>query len=95
MQGYNQEEGINYDETFSPVDKMEAIRMLITFASYKGLKLYQMNVKSALLNGYFKEEMFVEQPPLFESHEFPDYVYKLDKALYGLKQCHDPKLTWS
>jgi len=86
VQGYNQEEGIDYEETFAPVARIEAIRILIAFAAHKGIKLYQMDVKSAFLNGYLKEEVFVKQPPGFESTEFPDHVFKLDKALYGLKQ---------
>lgn len=86
VQVYNQEKNIDYDETFTPVAKIETIRMLIAIASYMGFKLYQMDMKSAFLNGYLKEEVFDCQPPRFESHEFPDHVYKLDKVLYGLKQ---------
>ena len=86
VQGYNQQEGIDYDETFAPVARLEAIRLLIAFAAHKGFKLYQMDVKTAFLNGYLKEEVFVKQPPGFEDVEFPYYVFKLDKALYGLKQ---------
>ncbi|GJX32057.1 retrovirus-related pol polyprotein from transposon TNT 1-94 [Tanacetum coccineum] len=85
-QGYSQEEGINYDETFAPVARMEAIRIFLAFATYMNFKVYQMDVKSAFLNGKMKEEVYVTQPPSFESSEFPDYVCKLDKALYGLKQ---------
>lgn len=85
-QGYNQEECVDYDETFSLVSRMEAIRMLISFASDMGFKLYQMDAKSIFLHGYLKEEVFACQPLRFESHEFPDHVYKLKKALYGLKQ---------
>ena len=86
VQGYNQEEGIDYEETFAPVARMEAIRILIAFAAHMEIKLYQMDVKSAFLNGYLKEEVYVKQPPGFESDEFPNHVFKLDKALYGLKQ---------
>ncbi|XP_070032924.1 uncharacterized protein [Nicotiana tomentosiformis] len=86
VQGYNQEEGIDYDETFAPVARMEAIRILIAFASHMEFKLFQMDVKSAFLNEYLKEEVFVKQPPRFECHEHPEHVFKLDKALYGLKQ---------
>nr|XP_033514403.1 uncharacterized protein LOC117279058 [Nicotiana tomentosiformis] len=82
---YNQEEGIDYDETFAPVARMQAIRMLLAFAAHMEFTLYQMDVKSAFLNGYLKEEVFVKQPPGFESEEFPDYVFKLDKDLYGRK----------
>ncbi|GJS23253.1 retrovirus-related pol polyprotein from transposon TNT 1-94 [Tanacetum coccineum] len=86
VQGYSQEEGIDYDETFAPVARMEAIRIFLAFATYMNFKVYQMDVKSAFLNGKLKEEVYVKQPPGFESSEFPDYVCKLDKALYGLKQ---------
>ncbi|GKA89350.1 retrovirus-related pol polyprotein from transposon TNT 1-94, partial [Tanacetum coccineum] len=81
-----QEEGIDYDETFAPMARMEAIRIFLAFATYINFKVYQMDVKSAFLNGKLKEEVYVKQPPGFESSEFPDYVCKLDKALYGLKQ---------
>ena len=84
--GYNQEEGIDYEETFAPVTRLEAIRILLAFASMKGFKLYQMDVKSAFLNGYIKEEVYVEQPPGFEDHKHPNHVYRLKKTLYGLKQ---------
>lgn len=66
--------------------RIEAIRILVAFATYMEIKLYQMDVKSAFLNGYLKEEVYVSQPPGFESSEFPNHVFKLDKALYGLKQ---------
>ncbi|GJS93240.1 retrovirus-related pol polyprotein from transposon TNT 1-94 [Tanacetum coccineum] len=65
---------------------MEAIRIFLAFATYMNFKVYQMDVKSAFLNGKLKEEVYVKQPPGFESSEFSDYVCKLDKALYGLKQ---------
>ena len=84
--GYNQEEGIDYDETFAPVARLEAIRLLLAYASSMNIKLYQMDVKSAFLNGIINEEVYVEQPPGFKSQEFPNHVYKLNKALYGLKQ---------
>uniref|UniRef100_A0A2N9HS02 CCHC-type domain-containing protein n=1 Tax=Fagus sylvatica TaxID=28930 RepID=A0A2N9HS02_FAGSY len=85
-QGYNQEEGIDYGETYAPVARLEAIRMLLAFACFKNFKLFQMDVKSAFLNGFIAEEVYVEQPPGFENHEFPNHVFKLSKALYGLKQ---------
>ena len=85
-QGYNQEEGIDYEETFAPVARLESIRMLLAFASHKEFILYQMDVKSAFLNGYIVEEVYVEQPPGFQDHKYPNYVFKLKKALYGLKQ---------
>jgi hypothetical protein len=85
-QGYSQKEEIDYEETFAPVARLEAIRILLAFSVAKGFKLYQMDVKSAFLNGFLEEEMYVMQPPGFESVEFPHKVYRLRKALYGLKQ---------
>ncbi|GKD43530.1 retrovirus-related pol polyprotein from transposon TNT 1-94 [Tanacetum coccineum] len=85
-QGYNQQEGIDYDETFAPVVRLEAIRIFLAFATYMNFIVYQMDVKSAFLNGKLKEEVYVNQPPSFESNEFPNHVCKLDKALYRLKQ---------
>jgi hypothetical protein len=85
-QGFSQKEGIDYEETFSPVARLEAIRILLAFSMAKGFRLYQMDVKSALLNGFLEEEVYVRQPPGLESAEFPHLVYKLRKALYGLKQ---------
>jgi len=86
VQGYNQEERIDYEETFAPVARLEAIRILVAFVAHMEIKLYQMDVKSAFLNEYLKEEVYVKQPHSFESHDFPNHVFKLDKALYGLKQ---------
>ena len=65
---------------------MEAIRILLAFAALKGFKLYQTDMKTAFLNGYTKEEVYVRQPPRFENPKFPNHVYKLHKALCGLKQ---------
>jgi len=86
VQGYNQEEGIDYEETFAPVVRIEANRILIAFAAHMEFKLYQMDVKSGFPNGYLKEEVYVMQPPGFENNELPNHVFKLDKALYGSKQ---------
>ncbi|KAI3685795.1 hypothetical protein L6452_35053 [Arctium lappa] len=85
-QGYRQEEDIDYDETFAPVARLEAIRLFLAYAVYKDFIVYQMDVKSAFLNGKLNEEVYVEQPPGFYEPKYPNYVYKLDKALYGLKQ---------
>src|SRR6266567_3638471 len=85
-QGYSQKEGIDYGETFAPVARLESIRMLLAYAAHHDFILYQMDVKSAFLNGPLKELVYVKQPPGFEDPKFPDHVYKLDKALYGLKQ---------
>ncbi|WVZ70298.1 hypothetical protein U9M48_018974 [Paspalum notatum var. saurae] len=81
-------ERIDYEETFAPVARLESIRILVAFAASKGFKLHQMDVKSAFLNGFIEEEVYVRQPPGFESARFPERVYKLRKALYGLKQGH-------
>ena len=86
VQGYNQQEGSNYEETFSPIARFEAIRMLLAFSSYRNFILYQMDVKCIFLNGFINKEVFVEQPPNFESFNFPNHVFKLKKELYGLKQ---------
>ncbi|KAL4384369.1 hypothetical protein GQ457_15G012400 [Hibiscus cannabinus] len=85
-QGYTQEEGIDFDKTYAPVARMEAIRMLLAFACHHEFKLFQMDVKSAFLNGFINEEVYVEQPPGFEDPKFSNHVFKLSKALYGLKQ---------
>jgi hypothetical protein len=80
-QGYNQVEGLDFGETFAPVARLEAIRILLAFVVSKGFKLYQMDVKSAFLNGVIHEEVYVRQPPGFKSLKYPDRVYKLSKAL--------------
>jgi hypothetical protein len=77
---------LNFDETYAPVARLESIRILLAYATYHGFKLYQMDVKSAFLNGPIKEEVYVEQPPGFEDNEYPNHVYMLSKALYGIKQ---------
>jgi len=83
---YNQIEGIDFEETFAPVARLESIRILLAFACYKGFKLKQMDRKSVFLNGELKEDVYVEQPFGFENQMFPNHVYKLQKPLYGLKQ---------
>ncbi|GJZ38129.1 putative ribonuclease H-like domain-containing protein [Tanacetum coccineum] len=85
-QGYTQEEGIDYDEVFAPVAKTEAIRLFLTYASFKDFVVNQMDVKSAFLYGKIEEEVYVCQPPGFEDPEFLDKVYKVEKVLYGLHQ---------
>ncbi|KAK6150822.1 hypothetical protein DH2020_015754 [Rehmannia glutinosa] len=85
-QGYCQEEGIDYDETFAPIARLEAIRILFAYSCFKNFKLYQMDVKSAFLNGFIQEEVYAKQPPGFENFSRSNDVYKLKKALYGLKQ---------
>ncbi|GJZ07161.1 retrovirus-related pol polyprotein from transposon TNT 1-94 [Tanacetum coccineum] len=85
-QGYNQHKGIDYDETFAHVARLEIIRIFLAYAAYMGFIVFQMDVKSAFLNRNISEEVYVQQPPGFESSEFPNHVCKLDKSLYGLKQ---------
>ena len=85
-QGYRQEEGIDYDEVFAPVARIEAIRLFLAFASFKGFIVYQMDVKSAFFYGTIEEEVYVAQPPGFVDPQNPDKVYKVVKALYGLHQ---------
>ncbi|KAJ9557404.1 hypothetical protein OSB04_012018 [Centaurea solstitialis] len=84
--GYRQQEGIDYNETFAPVARIEAIRMFLAYAAHKDFTVYQMHVKTAFLNGVLKEEVYVSQPEGFVDQDHPDHVYILDKALYGLKQ---------
>ncbi|KAJ9565777.1 hypothetical protein OSB04_001743 [Centaurea solstitialis] len=84
--GYRQQEGIDYNETFAPVARIEAIRMFLAYAAHKDFTVYQMDVKTAFLNGVLKEEVYVSQPEGFVDKDHPDHVYILDKALYGLKQ---------
>ncbi|GJT32407.1 retrovirus-related pol polyprotein from transposon TNT 1-94 [Tanacetum coccineum] len=84
--GYKQEEGIDYNETFAPVARLEAIGIFLAYASYMGFTVFQMDVKSAFLNGKISKEVYVEQPPGFESNEFPNHVCRSNKAMYGLKQ---------
>nr|GEW47017.1 retrovirus-related Pol polyprotein from transposon TNT 1-94 [Tanacetum cinerariifolium] len=85
-QGYNQQEGIAYDETSAPVARLKSIRILLAYACTLGFKLFQMDVKSAFLNGFINEEVFVAQPSGFIDFKKPDHVYQLKKDLYGLKQ---------
>jgi hypothetical protein len=84
--GYSQVEGLDYGETFAPVARLDAIRILLAYASSHKMKLFQMDVKSAFLNGFINEEVYVEQPPGFEDATYPNRVYRLHKVLYGLKQ---------
>ncbi|GJS52116.1 putative ribonuclease H-like domain-containing protein [Tanacetum coccineum] len=85
-QGHRQEEGIDYDEVFAPVARIEAIRLFLAFASFMGFIVYQMDVKSAFLYGTIDEEVYVSQPPGFVDPDHPTKVYKVVKALYGLHQ---------
>ncbi|GKC01654.1 putative ribonuclease H-like domain-containing protein, partial [Tanacetum coccineum] len=86
IQGYTQEEGIDYNEAFAPVARIEAIRLFLDYASFKDFVVYQMDVKSAFLYVKIKEKVYVCQPPGFEDPDFHDRVYKVEKALYGLHQ---------
>nr|GEW13045.1 copia protein [Tanacetum cinerariifolium] len=84
--GYSQQEGIDYDETFAPVARIEAIRLFLGYAAHKNFTVFQIDVKTTFLNEILKEKLYVGQPPGFVSKKYPDHVYALDKALYGLKQ---------
>ncbi|KAJ9566686.1 hypothetical protein OSB04_002652 [Centaurea solstitialis] len=84
--GYHQQEGIDYDETFAPVARIEAIRIFLAYAAHKNMTVYQMDVKCTFLNGVLQEEVYVDQPEGFVDPRYPTHVYVLDKALYGLKQ---------
>nr|GEV47029.1 hypothetical protein [Tanacetum cinerariifolium] len=85
-QGHTQEEGIDYEEVFAPVARIEAIRLFLAYASFIGFTVYQMDVKSAFLYGTIDEEVYMMQPPGFQDPEFPARVYKVEKAMYGLHQ---------
>ncbi|GJR97763.1 putative ribonuclease H-like domain-containing protein [Tanacetum coccineum] len=91
-QGHRQEEGIDYEEVFAPVARIEAIRLFLDYASFMGFLVYQMDVKSAFLYGTIEEEVYVTQPPGFKDPDHPDKVYKVVKALYGLHQ--EPKACY-
>nr|GEV78101.1 retrovirus-related Pol polyprotein from transposon TNT 1-94 [Tanacetum cinerariifolium] len=86
MRGYRQEEGINFEESFAPVARMEAIRIFLAYAAHKGFTVYQMDVKTAFLHGSLKEYVYVCQPEDVIDANYPSHVYKLKKELYGLKQ---------
>nr|GEV75099.1 retrotransposon protein, putative, unclassified [Tanacetum cinerariifolium] len=84
--GYSQQEGIDYDKTFAPVARIEAICLFLAYAAHKDFTIFQIDVKTTFLNGILKEEVYVGQHPGFVSTQYPDHLYALDKALYGLKQ---------
>nr|GFD21847.1 retrovirus-related Pol polyprotein from transposon TNT 1-94 [Tanacetum cinerariifolium] len=83
---YRQEEGIDFEESFAPVVRLEAIRIFLAYAAHKNMVVYQMDVKTVFLNGNLREEVYVSQPGGFVDPDNPNHVYKLKKALYGLKQ---------
>nr|GFB33056.1 retrovirus-related Pol polyprotein from transposon TNT 1-94 [Tanacetum cinerariifolium] len=89
--GYRQEEGIDFEESFAPVARLEAIRIFLAYAAHRNMVVYQMDVKTAFLNGNLREDVYVSQPDVFVDPNNPNHVYKLKKALYGLKQA--PR-TW-
>nr|GFA07158.1 retrovirus-related Pol polyprotein from transposon TNT 1-94 [Tanacetum cinerariifolium] len=84
--GYRQEEGIDFEESFAPVARLEAIRIFLAYVAHKNMVVYQMDVKTAFLNGNLREEVYVSQPDGFVDQDNPNHVYKLKKALYGLEQ---------
>nr|GEW35649.1 hypothetical protein [Tanacetum cinerariifolium] len=84
--GYRQEEGIDFEESFASVTRLEAIRIFLVFAAYMNMVVYQMDVKTAFLNGNLREEVYVSQPDGFADLDNLNHMYKLKKALYGLKQ---------
>nr|GFC37302.1 copia protein [Tanacetum cinerariifolium] len=83
---YRQEEGIDLEESFAHVARLEAVRMFIAYATHKNITIFQMDVKTTFLNGPLKEKVYVSQPKGFIDPEFPNHVYRLKKALYGFKQ---------
>nr|GEV94061.1 hypothetical protein [Tanacetum cinerariifolium] len=86
VRGYQQEEGIDFEESFAPVARMETIRIFLAYAAHKGFTVYQMDVRTAFLHGSLKEDVYMCQPKDFIDADYPSHVYKLKKALYGLKQ---------
>ncbi|GJQ99096.1 retrovirus-related pol polyprotein from transposon TNT 1-94 [Tanacetum coccineum] len=84
--GYAQEEGIDFEESFAPVARLEAVWIFVAHAAHKSFPIYQMDVKTVFLNGPLKEEVYVAQPEGFIDPDHPEKVYLLRKALYGLKQ---------
>ncbi|GJY74368.1 retrovirus-related pol polyprotein from transposon TNT 1-94 [Tanacetum coccineum] len=84
--GYAQEKGIDFEESFTPVARLEAVQIFVAYATHKSFPIYQMDVKTAFLNGPLKEEVYVAQPEGFVDPDHPEKVYLLRKALYGLKQ---------
>ncbi|GJW49617.1 retrovirus-related pol polyprotein from transposon TNT 1-94 [Tanacetum coccineum] len=84
--GYSQQEGIDFEESFAPVARLEAVRLVVAYAEHKSFPVYQMDVKTSFLNGPLKEEVYVNQPEIFVYPHNPNKVYRLKKALYGLKQ---------
>ncbi|GKD03245.1 retrovirus-related pol polyprotein from transposon TNT 1-94 [Tanacetum coccineum] len=84
--GYRKEEGIDFEESFAPVARIEAIRVFIANDATKNMTIYQMDVKMTFLNGELREEVYVSQPERFLDADKPNHVYRLKKALYGLKQ---------
>ncbi|GKB79035.1 retrovirus-related pol polyprotein from transposon TNT 1-94 [Tanacetum coccineum] len=84
--GYRQEEGIDFEESFAPVARLEAVRIFLAFAAHMNMIVYQMDVKTTFLNGILREEVYVSQPDRFVDLDNPTHVYRLKKALYGLKQ---------
>ncbi|GKF09875.1 retrovirus-related pol polyprotein from transposon TNT 1-94, partial [Tanacetum coccineum] len=84
--GYRQEEGIDFEESFPPMARLDAIQIFLAFAAQMNMIVYQMDVKTTFLNGILREEVYVSQPDGFVDQDNPNHVYKLKKALYGLKQ---------
>ncbi|GKE93041.1 retrovirus-related pol polyprotein from transposon TNT 1-94 [Tanacetum coccineum] len=85
-QGYRQKEGIDFEESFSPVARLDAIRIFLAYAAHMNMIVYQMDVKTKFLNDIMREEVYVSQPDGFMDQDNPNHVYKLKKALYGFKQ---------
>nr|GEV10441.1 putative reverse transcriptase domain-containing protein [Tanacetum cinerariifolium] len=90
--GYNQQEGIDFEESFAPVSRLEAVRLFVAYVAHKSFPVYQMDIKISYLNGPLKEEVYINHPDGFVDLHHPDKVYRLKKALYGLKQA--PKASY-
>jgi hypothetical protein len=84
--GYSQVKGLDFEETFAPVARLESIHIVLDYTTHHDFNLYQIDVKNEFLNGPIKEEVYVEKPLGFKDQEYPNHIFKLHKALYGLKQ---------
>lgn len=91
-QGYNQQKGIDFYETFSLFARLKAIKLLLSYVINHGITLYQMDIKSPFVNGVISKEVYVKQPPRFEDSIHLEHVFKLNKSLYGIK--HAPRVWY-
>jgi len=84
--GFSQVKGIDYNETFAPIEMYSSIRLMLALLAQMGWRIHQMNVRTAFLNGNIKEEVYIEQLEGFENFDRESHMWRLNRALYGLKQ---------